>query len=109
MKLIISSVVGLTVLSSLVEHVSAVDTWEVAFWQSSSCASEGVGTQSGPSKPQSGSVCKNIPDPGFTASMNFLIGQDQGYSYYLEVYQGTDCGGTDLGTYDGIESSVQTV
>lgn len=33
--------------------------------------------------------------------MSFLVGWNQGYIYYLELYQGTKCGGTDLGTYDG--------
>ncbi|KAF2167560.1 hypothetical protein M409DRAFT_54155 [Zasmidium cellare ATCC 36951] len=101
MKLVTSSALGLAALSALIEQATAVNTWEVAFWQSISCTSEGVGTQSGPSSPKAGSVCKNIPDPGYTASLNFLVGQNQGYSYYLELYEGDNCGGSDLGTYDG--------
>lgn len=88
--------------------VQAVNTWEIAFWQGIQCTGEGTGDRTGPSKPKSGSVCGNVPDVGFTSTGNFLVGQNQGYSYYLDLYPNDNCGGTRLGRYDGTYISRPT-
>ncbi|CZT14950.1 uncharacterized protein RCC_00876 [Ramularia collo-cygni] len=96
-----TSMASVALLSPLVQEALAVNTWEIAFWQGIQCTGEGTGDRTGPPRPRSGSVCGNVPDVGFTTTGNFLIGQGQGYSYYLQLFSDDNCRGSNLGQYDG--------